>query len=334
MMRRLCVLACLSLALASASPAGAQTLYLDEQFGFTRTTGVVFASKPVGAPATNLDLRLELFQPQGSGVPPSRPAIILIHGGGFTGGSRFNGRLIESCERMAGRGYTCVSIDYRLQGDDPIISAPYEPIEAVVAATGDDRATAIAAAAEDGWAAYEWMAANATTLGVDVDRIGVGGSSAGAVTSLMLAYVLDDIGVAPANSFGAVFDMWGSLGDAPTSLATGDAPLLIAHGENDATVPVSGAYALEARAIAVGLTYEMHIVEGAGHGFNIFTQVVEPGQTMFDRFVDFFYQHVAGANPPAVPALSPFAKLVLISLLLLAGVGRSVVLDRRRVAVQ
>ncbi len=322
MMRCFCLglLVGLAVALVSTGPAGAQTLYVDEQFGFAQTTGVVFASKPVGSPATNMDLQLELFQPEGAGVPTSRAAIILIHGGGFTGGSRFNSRLIDMCERMARRGYTCVSIDYRLEGDDPVIGAPYVPIETAVAASGDSRATAIAAAAEDGWAAYEWMIANAAGLGVDVDRIGVGGSSAGAVTSLMLAYVLDKVGIAPANAFGAVFDMWGTLGDAPTALVSGDAPLLIAHGENDTTVPVSGAYALEARAIAVGLTHEIHVVEGVGHGFNIFTQVVAPGQTMFDRFVDFFYQHVANSGTPAVPALGPRAQMLLLGLLLVLGV--------------
>ena len=101
MVRGLYVLASLCLAVAATSPAGAQTLYVDELFGFTRTAGVVFASKLVGSPPTNVDLRLELFEPQGAGVPTSRPAIILIHGGGFTGGSRFNARLIEMCERMA-----------------------------------------------------------------------------------------------------------------------------------------------------------------------------------------------------------------------------------------
>ena len=297
--------------------ADAETLYVDEQFGVVQTTGVVFASKPAGSPPANLDLLLELFQPQGVGVPTSRPAIILIHGGGFTGGSRFNSRLIEMCERMTRRGYTCVSIDYRLEGDDPVISAPFVPLETAIAAAGESRAQAIAAAVEDGWAAYEWMSANAVALGVDTNRIGVGGSSAGAVTALMMAYSLDKLGIAPANAFGAVFDMWGSLGDDPTVLAHGDAPLLIAHGENDTVVPVSGAYALETRAIAVGLTHEIHVVPGAGHGFDIFTQIVSPGQTMFERFVDFFYLQVAGA--PAVPAAAPLAKLVLIALLFFTG---------------
>ena len=42
--------------------AAAQTLYVDEQFGFDLTTGVVFASKPAGSPLANMDLHLELYQ--------------------------------------------------------------------------------------------------------------------------------------------------------------------------------------------------------------------------------------------------------------------------------
>ncbi len=312
------VLAVSSLVIALGAPASGEVLYVDEQFGFTQST-VVFASKPVGLPPGTLDLPLELCQPQGAGVPTPRPAVILIHGGGFTGGSRFNARMLEMCERMARRGYTAVSIDYRLQGDDPVVSAPFAPIEAAITAAGDSRGAAIAGAVEDGWAAREWMTANAATLGVDPDRIGVAGGSAGAIISLMLGYVLPEMGVAPTDAFGAVFDMWGTLGDSPTSLSSGDPPLLIAHGENDPTVPVSGAYALETQAIAVGLTHEVYVLEGVGHGFDIFTRVVAPGQTMFDRFVYFFYEHVAGASTVSVPALSPVAKSLLPGFLAVLG---------------
>ncbi len=308
------------------STASAQTLYLDEQFGVAQTTGVVFASKPAGSPPADMDLRLELFQPTGVGVPTPRPAIILIHGGGFTGGNRFNGRLIESCERFARRGYACVSIDYRLVGDDPVVGASYALIQQGAEAAGETpvRAAAIAAAAEDGYAAYEWLVANAGALGVDTDRIGIGGSSAGAATSLIVAYILDKLGIAPPGAFAGVFDMWGTLAGSEAFIAGTDAPLLIAHGENDGTVPVSGAYALEARALAVGLPYEMHIVPGAGHGFDLFSVIVTPGETMFDRWVAFFYDHVATATPPPppVPATSPLTTTLLAATLLTAAAHR------------
>jgi len=300
----------------------AQTLYVDEQFGFERTTGVVFTTKPAGDPVADMDLRLELYEPTGTGVPTPRPALILIHGGGFVGGTRFNARLVELCERMARRGYTCVSIDYRLEGDAPVVGAPFLPIQASVEAAGGtpQRAAAIAAAGEDSWAAYEWLVSNAGSLGIDMARIGVGGSSAGAFTSLIDAYVLDEIGVAPANAYRAVFEMWGGLGASVALIDATDAPLLITHGSLDTTVPVSEAYALEAQAISVGLPHEAHVVTGAGHGYDIFTVEVVPGDTMFDRFVAFFYTHVAQASaPPTVPSMSIAHQHLLLAALLIGG---------------
>lgn len=311
------------LAVFLCSPARGQTLFVDEQFGFERTSAVPFASRPIGSPPSNLVLHLELYQPTGLGVPASRPAVLLIHGGGFVSGSRNEPALLEICERMARRGWTCVSIDYRLSGDDPVLDPAFAPIELGAQAVGFPEPTAVAAAVEDGWAAYQWMVGNSVALGVDPERIGVGGTSAGAGTSLLMAYVLDKIGIAPADSFGAVFDMWGSLGVDPALIASSDAPLLIAHGELDGVVPVADALALQARAVAVGLPHEVHIVPGAGHGFDIFTQNVAPGETVFDRFVAFFHEHVAleEVAPASVPALSPFAALAFAVGLLLVGGG-------------
>ena len=104
-----------------ADASSAQELYRDSQFGFTRTSDVLFASKPVGDPAVDLDLYLELFQPADPSAPQPAPAVILVHGGGFVSGDRNNVTLIELCEKLADRGYVCVSIDYRLAGDDPVI---------------------------------------------------------------------------------------------------------------------------------------------------------------------------------------------------------------------
>ncbi|MFP6639096.1 MAG: alpha/beta hydrolase [Myxococcota bacterium] len=310
----------LGLALIWSPSAAAQTLYLDPQFGFERTGSVVYAEKPAGSPAVNMDLLLELFQPTGPNIPPQRPGIILVHGGGFTSGSRLNARLISMCEEMATRGWTCVSIDYRLAGDEPVLDPAFEIIETVVTASGESaNATAVAAATEDAWAATQWMINHAGDLGVDPERIGIGGSSAGAVTSLLVGYLLDDIGVSAKGDLDAVFDMWGSVGGNPIMVQGDDPPLLIAHGEDDPTVPVSGAYALRDQAEAVGLPYEIHVFPGVGHGFNIFTMEVSPGEFVFDRFVAFFYQHVAQPVGVAVPSSSVGSIAALV--LLLAAMG-------------
>ncbi len=297
--------------------AQAQVLYLNEQFGFARTTGVVYASKPAGSPATDMDLQLELFQPTGAGVPAANPGLILIHGGGFTGGNRFSGRLIQICEDMAKRGWTCVSIDYRLSGDNPVIAPEFAAIETLAQGSGlaDDPA-AIAAASEDAWAAYEWMVDNASSLGIDTNRIGIGGSSAGAVTSLIVGYVLDDLGIAAKGDIDAVFDMWGTLGSDPIIVQADDPALLIAHGEDDSTVSVSGAYALVNQATTVGLTHESYIFPNTGHGFNIYSYEASPGVSVFQRFTEFFYQNVALNGATAVPSASVWSLSLMTGLIL------------------
>jgi acetyl esterase/lipase len=143
------------------------------------TSGVVFASKPVGEPATDLDLRLELYEPTGVGIPSQRPAILAIHGGGFVGGNRFSATQIGTCERMARRGYTCISIDYRLLGDDPVVGPDYLLLETWINAGDHTLGTTIAAATEDSVAALEWLVDNAVALDIDTTKIGLAGYSAG-----------------------------------------------------------------------------------------------------------------------------------------------------------
>jgi len=110
-----------------------------------------------------------------------------------------------------------------------------------------------------------------------------------------------------------------------------DPPLLIAHGEADATVPVSGAYALRDQAEAVGLPYEIHVFPGVGHGMNIFTTEVSPGESVFDRFVAFFYQHVAQPAGVPVPSSSVGSTVVLVFFLSALGVALQL---RRRLALE
>jgi len=315
----------------SSTVAMSQTLYVDEQFGFSLTSGVVFASKPAGTPVVNIDLELELYEPSGAGVPENRPAIILIHGGGFTGGTRFNARLIAMCERMARRGYSCVSIDYRVLGDGPVVDTAFQPIDDLFSALvpGDPRGPAVAAAVEDGWAAYEWLVSNAGSLNIDINRVGVGGSSAGAFTALYMGYGLEELAVAPANTFSVVFDMWGGFIGPETYISGTDAPLLITHGDADATVPVAAAEALVDIATDTGLIFESHILSGVGHGYDIFNVLVTPTETMFDRVVAFFGEHLAGNKDTALntPLLPWFAKAAMMLLILLIAI-RSLILKR------
>lgn len=97
-------------------------------------------------------LLLNLARPK-AGTGPF-PAVVCIHGGGFSGGHRdkYNPLIVQ----LADRGYVAATISYRLAPQYQFPAAIY-----------------------DTKAAIRWLRANAKTYGVDPQRIGVTGSSAG-----------------------------------------------------------------------------------------------------------------------------------------------------------
>jgi acetyl esterase/lipase len=94
---------------------------------------------------------LYVYQREG---PNQRHALLWFHGGGYVMGSGddFLGKQLASDV-----GCTVVSVDYRL--------APEHPFPAGV---------------DDGVSALRWLFENASLLGIDADKIGIGGASAGA----------------------------------------------------------------------------------------------------------------------------------------------------------
>lgn len=92
----------------------------------------------------------------------SLPAILLVHGGGWREGRREEQRGIAS--RFVAAGYIAIPVSYRLTGEAPFPAC----IDDVVAAA-------------------RWVRAHAGEYGIDPDRIGALGHSAGAHLVLMLA---------------------------------------------------------------------------------------------------------------------------------------------------
>ena len=183
------------LLLTLARDASAQRPFRDPQFTVKRTNAIVYGQGEVQLPSPGfVNLLLDLYEPIGApGLLEQRPGFIVIHGGGFTGGSRQMSDLVQLCNEMAARGYVCVSIDYRLAGSQPVISSEFQQFFQEIG--GNDTARNIAAAVEDGVKAYRWLVQGAASLELDVSRIGLGGGSAGSATSLFIAYSIDDHGV-------------------------------------------------------------------------------------------------------------------------------------------
>lgn len=112
-----------------------------------------------------------------------RPFILLIHGGGFIAGNKY--QLAPVMMDFAQRGYVCASISYRLGWD--VTGDPFACL-----GTGTSLAKAVYRAMQDSKAALRYFAANAGKYRIDTNYFFTGGVSAGAVTSLLIAYATQE----------------------------------------------------------------------------------------------------------------------------------------------
>jgi acetyl esterase/lipase len=107
-------------------------------------------------------LLLDIYQPAGPATGP-RPAVVLIHGGGWT--SFDKGTMRGMAQVLARSGFAAFSVDYRLlQGTENRWPAQLDDVQS----------------------AARWVRANASKYDVNPDRIGAFGHSAGGQLAALL----------------------------------------------------------------------------------------------------------------------------------------------------
>jgi acetyl esterase/lipase len=253
------------------------TRFKDPQFKVNTVRNIQFSTAEVRRPKlVKRALFLDLYEPDAPEASWKRPVMIAIHGGGFLFGDK--SEMTSLCREMAARGYLCVSINYRLLPDDP----PGE--------SADQYTRTVMAAVSDANHAVQWIHTNAAKYHADTTRMFIGGASAGAVTSMLLAYNPE----IKNPHFRAVADMWGTMGPRVKWIRKGDPPLLIIHGKEDETITVSAAEQIDARAKEVGLPHETFLIDDMGHGVPLNLEV--GGETLLQHLVDFFYRQIAPAT--------------------------------------
>ena len=248
----------------------------------------------------SLPLLLDIYQPDSS-CTENRPTVLFVHGGGFVSGDKTSSDIIRLAEAVNERDFNFVSIQYRLFGDGPVLSAPFQAIsdEFLPLTPITDRILldAAVAATEDTVTALSWMEENADEFCLDTSNLAYWGFSAGAITVLQVAYGLNEFGITRPEPK-VVVEYAGDL-FRDTDLEFRDAPLFILHGNDDDVVPYNGALELEDQATTAGVPFAFYTVDGGGHGFDV-TTIEANGITLLDQTINFIEAHLVGGLPDYV----------------------------------
>ncbi|MDC1490331.1 alpha/beta hydrolase [bacterium] len=213
------------------------------------------------------DLYLHVFYPPGHQPRTDRrPAMIFFFGGGWVGGSPT--QFYPQCQHLAKRGMVAVSAEYRIKSKHK--TTPFECVE-------------------DGKSALRWVRANADELGVDPQRIGAGGGSAGGHVAVAIATInglndpQDDLSVSSRPDalvlFNPVYDNgpkgfgYKKIGarfkeiSPMHNLAKGMPPTIVFLGDEDKLIPVKTAGKFRDQMQQLGNRSELVVYPGQSHGF-------------------------------------------------------------------
>lgn len=227
--------------------------------------------------------KAELYRPRGKTL---RPAVVVVHGGGWIKGKR--GQMEHIVEALVRHGYVVLDIDYRL--------APEHPYPAAV---------------DDVRSALRWLRDNAAQIGVDPQRLGLWGYSAGAhLAGLVAAKPRDDtppvaaavLGGMPADLTQAKESplvqqfMGGKYDEMPDryaqaspllQLGTASAPMYLYHGSWDWIVRYEYSQQAHARLQELGVDTELCTLGGRGHfaAFLFDGRAMKGGMAFLDRYL-------------------------------------------------
>jgi carboxylesterase type B len=230
-------------------PGTAPLRYRDQIFTTDVVTHDITYGSAVNLENQTITLTLDMYAPPATDTHTSRPAIVWVHGGSFSGGDKTSPELVDEATTFAKTGYVNVSINYRLEPGGCSASNPTSTcVQAIQEAT------------QDAQTAVHWLRTNAASYGVDPTRIAIGGSSAGAIVALQVGYATAEM---PSRGVRAAMSLSGA--NLLETINQGDAPALLFHGTADSLVPYQWAVNTVNAALAAHLDAFLETWQGAGH---------------------------------------------------------------------
>ena len=155
------------------SPKEARQLFRETRPASTPVPPAIGVVKDLTAHGPQGPIPLRLYRPRGIGASTALPGLVFFHGGGWVIGDLDTHDVL--CRQLtAESGASVVSVDYRL--------APEHKFPAAI---------------DDAWAATRWVAAHATELALDGNRLAVGGDSAGGNLAAVVALLAREAGGPP-----------------------------------------------------------------------------------------------------------------------------------------
>ena len=226
--------------------------------------------------------KADLYLPTNTPAGILRPAMLIIHGGGFNDGDKARPREIGFCTNLATRGYVCLNINYKLSRPDARDKATWPQC------------------VYDAKTAVRWLRKNAARLQIDSERIGVMGGSAGGNLAAMLATTEARDGLegdGPYQEFSTkvacAVDFYGAVklmeyhdmkmfsktraeapelyekGSPVNHVSNGDAPMLVSHGSADRTVSITQSETLVEALKKAGVEVEFLVVPDGQHSYGL-----------------------------------------------------------------
>lgn len=262
----------------------------------------------------NIPQLMDIYTPDWSATSSPMPLVEMVHGGGWTSGSKGTINTIQPIPEvpttmlgLLAHGFVVTSINYRL-------ASRYK----------------FPANIEDVKCSIRYLRAHAAQYHINPDRIGLMGSSAGgqlvSLAGLAGSHAGWDVGqyTDQSSAVQAVIDMFGpeyiasgignvAIGDPaifgfnpqmlhraspPTYIATKpdtDPPFLIFQGDKDVTVPPYHSLRFYNQLLDAGQPAILQMVQNAGHEFEptlAGTTIIPSADQISNMMVQFFVQHL------------------------------------------